>query len=134
MHQALTAHYAPSSEAHRITSHEADHENADKWGPGQLGILLATATIHFIEVINDTWRQVTKTIQVAIGAFYRPIGERTPEQMVEIAKAPSDMSDQDKRIAAHNRSLAAIKKTTKEVVVFPKPKDSQKYQDLPLAA
>ncbi|MBI2010183.1 MAG: hypothetical protein HYS86_03325 [Candidatus Chisholmbacteria bacterium] len=105
----LLAHFVSFGEAARIAWHEASHGAADTEGSGIFGVVLASATISFLEQNVETLELVVRTVEIelAVAAFYRPLGERSDKAMAEIAAAPgfSDMSGPDWQI--YNRASAA---------------------------
>jgi hypothetical protein len=110
----LLKHFVSVGEASRIALHELSHANADTEGSGIFGVVLAPAAISFLERNIETLELIVTTIEieVAVAAFYLPLGDRSPETMAKIAVAPglSEMSEQDRKVYYHALSQMAWEK------------------------
>lgn len=106
LHQKLAAYF--DRDPSKTVGHELDHQARDKEGIGQLGLLIAPAIIEYTrqviqyagDIINVFKERVVETIEVAVAAFYRPLGKRTPQAWIDIAEGPGkgNMSAQDRKI------------------------------------
>lgn len=108
--QAARAKNAPPEVVSHLVRHEGDHAMEDSEGYGVFGLLLITAVLKIPEITYDHIRILERHIEIVAGAFYLPIGERTPETMAKIAAAPgfSDMSDQDWNV--YNRATSEARR------------------------
>ena len=95
--RAAAQRNTPSHVIDELVSHEGDHERKDNEGFCVFGLLLVSVIQHVCTVSQDHIEVFEREIEIVAGAFYRPIGDRTPETMVAIAAGPgfSEMSDQD---------------------------------------
>jgi hypothetical protein len=174
--QAIDERDMKEPEASRIFTHELDHAKKDRRRHGWLGlivvVMLGKAKPEEIDARLENNQELEKDespsdneIEVrekVIGAYYRPIGPRTAEEMLEMAEAPDDPSGPDRAIALmarsmieHTKSLLeqsieqflkkkikeSIKRregvsinTPDEVIYPPAPSSQLDYQSLPLAA
>lgn len=77
LYNGLTANGLEPKIASRLARHEKLHADADPERNGEFGFVLTSGYVV---------------------AYYLILGERTPEQLMKIASAPSDMSEKDKKI------------------------------------
>lgn len=104
--QKLAAHFVRNPS--ETVSHELGHQAQDTEGIGQLGVILAPALIEYTrqviqyagDIINVFKEKVVQIVEVAVAAFYRPLGPRTPQARINIAEGPGEgkMSAQDRRV------------------------------------
>ena len=95
--RAAAQRNTPSHVIDELVSHEGDHERKDNEGFCVFGLLLVSVIQHVCTVSQNHIEVFEREIEIVAGAFYRPIGKRTPETMAAIASGPgfSEMSDQD---------------------------------------
>ena len=162
--RAAQARNTPTEVVSHLVRHEGDHAREDTEGYGVFGLLLVTAVLATPEIVNDHIKVMERHLEIVVGAFYRPIGDRTPETMVNIASAPgyADMSGQDWNVYNHARSEDSQVKQAEDErlrqqsqandssresdrsrqnfkpgahgVVYPLPAKEEDYASLPLAA
>ena len=95
--RAASQRDTPSHVIDELVSHEGDHERKDNEGFGVFGLLLVSVIQQVYTLSQNHIEVFEREIEIVAGAFYRPIGDRSPEAMVSIASGPgfSEMSDQD---------------------------------------
>ena len=161
--RAASQRDTPSHVIDELVSHEGDHERKDNEGFGVFGLLLVSVIQQVYTLSQNHIEVFEREIEIVAGAFYRPIGDRSPEAMVSIASGPgfSEMSDQDWNVYNSAKADEARSQSREEKkgpiddsadetdekqdfspgstgTIFPQPMeqtdDQQVYSTLPLAA
>lgn len=99
----------PSHVIDEPVSHEGDHAREDTEGYGVFGLLIVPGIEQTFDELNATIVVFEREVEIVVGAFYRPIGDRTLGTMANIASAPgyADMSEQDWNVYHHAQTEKA---------------------------
>lgn len=96
----------PSFIINELVDHEGRHASKDTEGHGVFGLLLVSGIQHIRKELDGLIEVLERELEIVVGAFYRWIGDRTPETLKNMAEAVGEasMSDQDRRVRDEAKS------------------------------